>query len=135
MYDDRSDPEYGWDGELVGYRAIGPLDATACAMAADMIDPWLKPLDRAQIGVELTRLKVGCKTRPEEQEFKRLWLEVMHEECAKYPADVVTHVLRSWQQRETFTPSLAEMRDGLQRCARSRRSLATALGYRERMAG
>jgi hypothetical protein len=127
--------EYGWDGELIGYRATEPLDPAASAAAAVMIEPWLKPLTRELIGVELTRLKVVCKTRPEEQEFKRLWLEVMHEECAKYPADVVTHVLRAWQQRETFTPSLAEMRDGLQRCARSRRSLARALGYRERMAG
>lgn len=127
-YDDRIDL-YGWDGEIVGYRLLPEtmLDMAERQLAADLVQAALRPLDDPGIVTELARLRASCKTRAQDQQEVTLTLRVLAEECAEYPADVVVYVLRNWARRETFTPSLAELRDQLQRAARSRLSLAQAL--------
>jgi hypothetical protein len=135
-YEDRIDPEYGWDGEVVGYESGDiEVDERARAQALTILRPWLEPLADREIVAQVARLRASCKVRAEHQDDITLVMRVLAEECADYPADVVVWVLRRWANRERFTPSLAELRDELQRGARARRSLTVALGYRERMAG
>jgi hypothetical protein len=126
-YEDRVDPEFGWDGEVAGYSIKDAIAEDAQAEARALIEPAIRPIEDEQVWSELGRLRASCKARPETLEEQSLVWRVLAEECAEYPADVVVHVLRAWARRETFTPSLAELRARLQRASRSRLSLVTAV--------
>jgi hypothetical protein len=110
-YDDRVDPEYDWDGDIiVAYDRADPeaqIDEGARAEALAVILPWLEPAADRQIVVEVSRLRASCKVRAEHQDGITLVMRVLAEECADYPADVVAWVLQQWANRETFTPALA----------------------------
>jgi len=130
---ERIDAKFGWDGEVAYRRRCDeegrmlPLADADRSEALALIAPYLKRAQDHTIVTELVRLRNSCKTRPEEQNDATLTMRILAEECAEYPADVAVWAIREWAKREVFTPSLAELRDGLQRAARTRKSLVRAL--------
>jgi hypothetical protein len=125
------DPVYGWDYEVVGYTfGRGVLDAPDgdVRAARNMVALYMAPPSEAVIKHELARLRASTKSRAEEEGDIAMGFQVLAEECFEYPADVVVWALRGWAKRERFYPSLAEIRDLLQRGSRRRESLAKSLG-------
>lgn len=128
VYREWIDPQYGYDSEIVAYRFdYAQADRIARDAARDYIRRMLAPADERTIMRELVRLRVSTKTRAEAEGDMALGMQVYAEECATYPADVVVWALRQWARTETFYPSLAELRDLLQRGSRRRESLYNAL--------
>lgn len=124
---ERIDPVYGYDVEVVGYRwEATPLEPALTA-ARELIAQATVPMAPAQLKGEIARLKASTKARAEQADELTLTMAVLAEECALWPADVVRSALRGYAARETWFPSLAELRDQLQRHGRNRRLLAQAM--------
>jgi hypothetical protein len=121
------DPEYGYDCETIGYELSLHLATQAEIETARMlVERCMEPAADQVIKGELARLRASTKSREIDDDLV-LVFQVMAEECASYPADVVVWALRGWARAETFYPSLAEIRDRLQRGARRRQSLLSGL--------
>lgn len=127
MYRDRIDPVYGFDTEFLGYRLDGAVPAGDLALARQMIGQHLCSSEEGLIKRELARLRVSTKARAETDDDLAMGFQVLAEECAEYPPDVVVWALRGWARMETFYPSLAEIRDRLQRGVARRRSMMNAV--------
>lgn len=128
MWQDKIDPVYGFDTEFLGYRlAVEHLPAKDLMQARQMVGQHLRGADVALIKRELARLRASTKARAESDDDLTMGFQVLAEECAEYPPDVVVWALRGWAKMETFYPSLAEIRDRLQRGARKRRAMMAAL--------
>lgn len=126
-YRDRIDPKYGFDTEFLGF-AVGELVPQADKETAKQsLVMFMRPADEQTIKREIARLRVSTKSRAETDDDMAMGFQVLAEECAKYPPDVVILALRSWAGMETFYPSLAEMRDRLQRGVRKRKAVWEAL--------
>lgn len=124
---ERIDPVYGYEVEVVGYRwEATPLEPALTA-ARELIVQATVPMAPAQLKGEIARLKASTKARAEQADEVTLTMAVLAEECALWPADVVRSALRGYARRETWFPSLAELRDQLQRHGRNRRLLAQAM--------
>ena len=121
------DPKYGLDFEVVRYEFADSLSSEARHAIAERLAEAFEPADERTILAELTRLKLSTKARAETEDNQVLALTILAEECAEWPADVVRAALRRYARRETWFPSLAEIRDELQRVGRRRRLMAEAL--------
>lgn len=128
IHRDIIDPVYGLDTEFVGYELprAGVVPAELM-QARQMVGLHLKPAVGGLIKQELARLRVSTKSRSESADDLVMGFQVMAEECSEYPADVVVWALRGWARSEVFYPSLAEIRDRLQRGARRRKAMMAAL--------
>lgn len=122
-----NDPVYGFDFEIVGYRLDGDPPAADVMQARQMVGQHLRPAAQKVIAQEIARLRVSTKSREESETDLAMRFQVLAEECAEYPPDVVVSALRGWAKAEVFFPSLSEIRDRLQRAARRRRKLLEAL--------
>lgn len=135
VHRDRIDPVYGFDSELVGYRLEGEVPAADVMQARQIVGRCLAPADEPLIKRELARLRASTKARAEADDDLAMGFQVLAEECSEYPPDVVVWAMRGWARMETFYPSLAEIRDRLQRAARRRQAMLKALqSTAERMA-
>jgi len=124
------DPVYGFDSEFVGYSlAAVAMNRSEVDDARSIVEAALAPADPSFVRIELARLRASTKARTESTADLAMILQVLAEECATYPADVVQHALRQWARREVWFPSLAELRDELQRRSKRRRALRECLGY------
>jgi len=119
------DPVYGWSGELVRYE-VPATSSPDWWQAREIVGAALVPADVQTIRVELARLRVSTKARDIPDGDLAMTLQVLAEECAEWPPDIVRAALRRWARREVWFPSLAELRDELQRVGRRRRLLALA---------
>jgi len=124
---DYIDPVYGFDTEFLGYALRGEVPAGDLMQARQIVGQHLRPGDEALIKREIARLRVSTKSRAESDDDMAMGFQVIAEECAEYPPDVVQWGLRSWARSEVFYPSLAEIRERLQRGARRRKALLAAL--------
>jgi hypothetical protein len=128
-YREYIDPKYGFDCEFTGYAmppdVIVPIGDLV--KAASLVERHLRPAPEPLIKQELARLRVSTKARAESDDDLAMGFQVLAEECSEYPADVVVWALRSWARMETFYPSLAEIRERLQRGVARRRAMAKAL--------
>lgn len=127
MYRDFIDPKYGFDSEFLGYALRGDVPAGDLMLARQMVGQHLRPGDEAHIKREIARLRVSTKSRAESDDDMAMGFQVIAEECAEYPPDVVQWALRGWARSEVFYPSLAEIRERLQRGARRRKAMLAAL--------
>jgi len=123
------DPVYGFDIERkdTGYMlaaAVMPHDRQA---AIGIVAAYMAPCGGRLVREELARLRASTKSRQQSDDDLAMTFQVLAEECQEYPPDVVRWALRSWARRETFFPSLAEIRDELQRHSRRRRLLLECL--------
>ncbi len=119
---------YGYDFEVLAYRFDEPNASDQEINAAVVIvERFMRPAPEGTIKQELARLRVSTKARADDEGNTAMGFQVFAEECAGYPEDVVIWALRSWARIETFYPSLAEIRDRLQRGVRRRQSLLRAL--------
>lgn len=129
IFQDRIDPVYGFDTEIVGYarRPAQGCPERELQAARQLVGRYLAPAAESRIKMELARLRVSTKARAESDGDLAMMFQVFAEECAEYPADVVVWALRGWARTEIFYPSLAELRERLQRGARRRRSLMAVI--------
>ena len=119
---------YGYDFEVIGYQRVdAEVPAEDLVKAKGIVGECLKGARGDLIKAELARLRVSTKSRAELDDDLAMGFQVLAEECANYPPDVVVWALRGWARSETFYPSLAEIRDRLQRGVRRRRSLLAAI--------
>jgi hypothetical protein len=132
LWNDRIDPVYGFDSEFVGYDIDADrVRAPDLMQARQLVGQHLRGAPEAIVKRELARLRVATKARNESDDDLAMGFQVLAEECADYPPDVVVWALRGWARMEIFYPSLAEIRDRLQRGARKRRALMAALNRRQ----
>lgn len=127
IHRDIIDPVYGLDTEFVGYELSRTVVPAELMQARQMVGLHLKPAAGGLIKQELARLRVSTKSRTESADDLVMGFQVFAEECSEYPADVVVWALRGWARSEVFYPSLAEIRDRLQRGARRRKAMMAAL--------
>lgn len=127
IHRDYIDPVYGFDTEFLGYALRGEVPAGDLMQARQLVGQHLRPGDEAFIKREIARLRVSTKSRAESDDDMAMGFQVIAEECAEYPPDVVQWGLRSWARSEVFYPSLAEIRERLQRGARRRKAMLAAL--------
>jgi hypothetical protein len=121
---------YGFDCELTGYVCRWPAEGCPDSdkrEARMLVESYLAKAPGQLVKQELARLRVSTKSRHETDDDLAMGFQVLGEECAKYPPDVVVWALRGWAQMETFYPSLAEIRDRLQRGVKRRKSLMEAI--------
>lgn len=119
------DPTYGWDASLVRYE-VPASSSPAWWQAREIVAAAIMPADVQTIRLELARLRVSTKARDMPTGDLAMTLQVLAEECAEWPPDIVRAACRRWARREVWFPSLAELRDELQRVGRRRRLLAKA---------
>lgn len=121
------DEQYGWDYEITGYSLLDdPPPADLHSAQAILADACLPASDDV-LRRELTRLRVSTKARDMDADEIALTLQVIAEEAVEFPADVAVAALRRWAKREIFFPSLAEIRDEMQRLGKRRLALEAAL--------
>ena len=125
------DPVYGFDSEIDGYRVEAEVPASDLMQARQIVARHLRGADEDLIAQELVRLRITTKARAENDDDLALAYQAFAEACAECPPDVVVWALRGWARMETFHPSLAEIRDRLQRGVRKRRALMAALRRRQ----
>lgn len=123
------DPAYGYDFEVVAYTIGAELMPRDQMLAVRIVEGACAPANPKVIASEVARLRASTKARSEANDDLAMTFQVLVEECEEYPADVVVWALRSWARREIFFPSLAELRDELQRKSRRRLRLLDALRY------
>jgi hypothetical protein len=122
------DAESGYDFEITGYSWREPLppdgdvEAAQALVAAGMVRAPAK-----LVMAELLRLAAVTKSRAESEEDQAFRFAAFRDELAEFPEDVVRTALRKIGRRETFFPSLAELRDQCQREFKHRKLLASAL--------
>lgn len=120
---ERHDANY----DVVGYEIAVPLDDAAQEAVAALLVPHLAPAPASLIDRELARLRASCIAARIEDDDLAMRFDVLMDECEGWPADVVRSALRGWAAREKYFPTLAEVRDALQRHGRARRSLGANL--------
>jgi hypothetical protein len=122
------DPVLGFDFEITGYSWREPLppdddlDAAQELVAAAMV-----PAPAKTVMAELLRLAAVTKSRAESEDDQTFRFAALRDELAEFPQDVVRTALRKIGRRETFFPSLAELREQCHREFRHRRLLASTL--------
>ncbi len=123
------DPESGYDFEITGYSWREPLPPDAELDAArDLVTAGMVRTPTKIVMAELLRLAAVTKSRAESEEDQAFRFAAFRDELAEFPEDVVRTALRKIGRRETFFPSLAELRDQCQREFRHRKLLASAMG-------
>lgn len=127
IYETRSDPEYGWDQELVGYRPRHKIPAEDRDTAIAILETANTPAPVKLVAREIARLRVMTKSRAGSETDDEIMAAAYLEELARYPADVVTDALRYWTRNEKWWPSWSELRDLLDFRVRRRARMLSAL--------
>lgn len=118
------------EGRQIGIQVrMVPVDAADLDKARAIAYPAFERAKPEVIKQELARLRMSTKAAADLEGDLVLRLQIIGEECALWPPDVVRRALRRYARRETFFPSLADIVDELQRVGRHRRMIAEVLGY------
>ena len=122
------DPVHGFDYQITGYSLAEPLPSPAdIDTARQMVEAAMQPAPAKSVAAELARLAAVTKSRADPEDDQTLRFAAFREELAEFPRDVITTALRKIARRETFFPSLAEIRDQCQREFSHRKHLADVL--------
>ena len=121
----------GYDYEVTGYLLAWPIEGSRLQAAQQVILSTLQPAPPRLVVEELARLRRLTKSRAEDETDREATYVALAEELSEFPPDVVRGALRQIARRETFFPSLAELRDQCQRDFRKRRLIARAVGIEE----
>lgn len=114
--------DYGFDFELIGYRVKGSVSSEIMAEAQLLIEQVSKPATRPQLANALTKLAAATASRKRDLDLEA-FMEVAIEDLAEFPVDVVEEALCGIRRRETFLPSVAELRDECRWIGRRRLAL------------
>jgi hypothetical protein len=122
------DPVHGFDYQITGYSLAEPLPSPAdIDTARQLVEAAMQPAPAKSVAAELARLAAVTKSRADPEDDQTLRFAAFREELAEFPRDVITTALRKIARRETFFPSLAEIRDQCQREFSHRKHLAAVL--------
>jgi len=122
---------HGYDYETLGYDLARPVEVERLHAAQQLVAAALRPTPPMVVIEELARLRRLTKSRAEDETDREATYVALAEELSEFPPDVVRGALRKIARRETFFPSLAELRDQCQRDFRKRRLIARAVGIEE----
>jgi hypothetical protein len=121
------DPMIGFNFEITGYSWREPLPPDAdLDTARALVAAAMAPAPARTVMAELLRLAAVTKSRSESEDDQAFRFAALRDELAEFPEDVVRAVARKIARRETFFPSLAELREQCHREFRHRRLLASA---------
>src|SRR6185369_16901089 len=123
------DMQYGFSYEITGYELAGRPAPTEADLdqARELVAVAMRPAPAKTIAAELARLAAVTKSRADSEDDQTLRFAAFREELAEFPRDVIASALRKIARRETFFPSLAEIRDQCQREFAHRKHLAAVL--------
>lgn len=125
------DPVHGFDYQITGYWLTEPLPSPAeLDQARALVAAAMQPAPARSVAAELARLAAVTKSRAETEDDQTLRFAAFRDELAEFPQDVISSALRKIARRETFFPSLAEIRDQCQREFSNRKHLAAVLQRR-----
>jgi len=97
------------DYMLTGYILMTAIPTQDRQDAITILAASLMPLPRAEAVKELTRLKVMTKSRNMEQAELSMMMSVYADELSRFPADIVTYVLRSYADTNIWFPAWADL--------------------------
>lgn len=117
------DERYGYDSEVIAFE----VESGDRIVGRHIIETAMMPAPEPVIQASLARLRAATKARAVDGDDLAMTMQVMAEECAEWPADVVRAACKRWYRRETWFPSVAELRDEMQRLGRRRQLIADAL--------
>jgi hypothetical protein len=130
---DRRDQAHGWDCAVARYKLVSPLPAETLQVAIAAVEQSLLPGDEQFVAAELGRLRLTTKSRDPGQVDLNLLFAVYTDELLRYPADLVSNLLRDWPRApgNRFWPSISELTERLDEMLRPRLALFDALrrGY------
>lgn len=121
------DPQYGFDYELTGYRLSGEVTTADRNRAGELLSAAMKPATIGVIRESLALLKAGTKSRGMDEGDLTLTMQVLTDECAEFPPDVVRAGCRRWMRREMWFPAVAELRNEMLRLVKNRQLIAAVL--------
>ena len=122
------DPVYGYDFELEGYKLQAqPIVEHDLKAAHSLLQHCLSTPAPQVIKTALAKLRAATRSRAEDEGDLAMTMQVLGDECAEYPPDVVRAACLRWMRREKWFPSLSELRDEMQRLVRRRKLIAEAL--------
>ena len=122
------DPVYGYDFELEGYKLQAqPIAEDDLKAAHSLLQRCLSAPSPQVIKTALAKLRAATRSRAEDEGDLAMTMQVLGDECAEYPPDVVRAACLRWMRREKWFPSLSELRDEMQRLVRRRQLIAEAL--------
>lgn len=127
IWEDKSTPEWGWDGELTRIEWAQDLPETDRQRALQTVQQSLMPMTGAECQKALAKLRLMTKVRNESTEDIRLTLMFYEEELRNYPADVVRHVLSTQKNLSPWWPAWSELKERLDLYSARRRRLLEAL--------
>lgn len=88
----------------------------------------LKPYSNDAVLRALERLEgMTGKPKPRSDEAEDLTMDALLTKIARYPGDIVLHVLWTWDDRHTFWPRWAELKAELDKASSLRRGILPAL--------
>ena len=116
------------DWEITGYRLVGPLPAKMLADLEPVMQRLTAPAGPQAVLAPALRCLTLTKSRERDGMDLRLFAAALAEELGEFPVDVVATAFRRWARRETWWPSLAEIREQCLREMRWRNSLKAARG-------
>ena len=119
--------DYGYDFRFAGYELSGPTSSEEIADVRAIVDCACRPLDRADLARELTKLRLVCVSKLADEDFEG-WMTVIIEEVEEFPAAVVIGACKRWRRREKFLPTCAEIREECHQLNRRRHSLRRLVG-------
>lgn len=120
-------PVLSEDFEVTGYRLTGPIQPRTLAEMKRLVEQMTKCSGKELVARELLKCLTLTKSRERDGADVTLMIAAMADRLAEFPPDVVATALRKWADRETWWPSLAELREPCLREMRWRRSLKIAL--------
>lgn len=108
------------------FRGESPTHEMIAAAWAT-IAPWFEPLDPRETVKRLAEMRLLVRRRNEANDDLDAQTALYASRLRKYPADVVSHVLTKWADREEWWPSWAEMKAQCDRHAKRRMALRRVL--------
>jgi hypothetical protein len=118
---------YGFDAVTIGWELSGAVVPAELMEGMRLVGSAMQSAPAEVIADELVRLRLMTKSGVIPAGYAEAMLTILTEEIAGYPEDIIVDACRRWARRETFWPSLAELRAELDRVANRRRLLRDAL--------
>lgn len=120
---------YGFDEETEGFELVEPekIPVSDFNHAAWLVGLTLTGTPRPTLMEELLRVRICTRMREQDLMTEKAMLSYFADELARYPYDAIFDACRDWVRRETFFPTIAELRAECDRRVRRRKKLQQAL--------
>lgn len=114
--------DFGYDEEVVGYRALEPVSAEAEAEARALVAAANAPADPAELERELGKVAVVTVSAKRDIDIAG-WTVVMLEELEDFPSRSVLAALKAWRRQNKWLPTEAEIIEEVHYHSQKRRAM------------